>query len=64
VNIKELENQIIHYQQHNKNLQFQVGLEKMLKKQEERQKQNLEEKLQEKDKDISYIKYHNQNLLV
>ena len=32
VNIKELENQIIHYQQHNKNLQFQVGLEQMQKK--------------------------------
>jgi hypothetical protein len=64
VKIKELENQLIHYQQHNKNLQFQVGLEQMLKKQEERQKQNLEGKLQEKDKDISYLKDHNQNLLV
>jgi hypothetical protein len=64
VKIKELENQLIHYQQHNINLQFQVGLEQMLKKQEERQNQNLEGKLQEKDKDISYLKDHNQNLLV
>jgi hypothetical protein len=32
VKIKELENQLIHYQQHNRNLQFQVGLEKMQKK--------------------------------
>jgi hypothetical protein len=53
VKIKELENQLIHYQQHNTNLQFQVALEQILKKQEERQKQNLEGKLQEKDKDIS-----------
>jgi hypothetical protein len=34
------------------------------KKQEERQNQNLEGKLQEKHKDISYLKDHNQNLLV
>jgi hypothetical protein len=54
VKIKELEKQLIHYQQHNGNLQFQVGLEQMQKNQEERQKQNLEGKLLEKDKDISY----------
>jgi hypothetical protein len=64
VKIKELENQSIHYQQHNINLQFQFGLEKMLKNQEERQKQNLEGKLLEKHKDISYLKKHNQKLLV
>jgi len=39
-------------------------LEQMLKNQKERQKQNLEGKLLEKDKDISYVKNHNQNLLV
>lgn len=50
VKIKELENQLIHYQQHNKSLQFQVALEQMVKNQEERQKQNLEEKLQGKDR--------------
>jgi hypothetical protein len=50
VKIKELENQLIHYQLHNINLQFQVGLEKMLKNQKERQKQNLEGKLLEKDR--------------
>jgi hypothetical protein len=54
--IKELENQLIRYQQHNINLQFHVGLEQMLKIQEERQKQNPEGKLLEKDKDISYLK--------
>jgi hypothetical protein len=63
VKMKELEKQLIHYQQHNINLQFQVGLEQMLKNQE-RQKQNLEGKLLEKDKDISYLKKHNQKLLV
>jgi hypothetical protein len=62
--IKQVENQLIHYQQHNKNLQFQVGLEQMLKNQKEGQKLNLEGKLLEKDKDISYLKIHNQNLLV
>jgi hypothetical protein len=36
VKIKELENHLIHKQQHNINLQFQVGLEQMLKNQEER----------------------------
>jgi len=36
VKIKKLENQLIHHQQHNRNLQFQVGLEQMLKKQEKR----------------------------
>jgi hypothetical protein len=61
---KRIKTQLIHYQQHNKNLEFQVGLEQMLKNQEERQKQNLEGKLQEKDKDISYLKNHNQKLLV
>jgi hypothetical protein len=39
-------------------------VEQMLKNQEERQKQNLEGKLLEKDKDISYLKNHNQKLLV
>jgi Tfp pilus assembly protein PilF len=37
-------------QQHIKNLQFQLGLEQMQKNQEERQKQNLEGKLVEKDR--------------
>jgi hypothetical protein len=58
VKIKELENQLIHYQQHNINLQFQVGLDQMQKNQEEGQKQNLEGKLLEKGKEISYLKKH------
>ena len=50
VKIKELENQLIHYQQHNINLQFQVGLEQMLRKQKERQKKILRENYTKKTK--------------